>query len=446
MKLPSFIFVLITVFLLCFQPLFGQGKFFLTGNKEKQQVSFINKNNLIILPIEVNGKLLNFILDTGVSRTMLFNLNQIDSLDLREVKKIKIRGLGANKPVHALLSKNNTFKIKNMLGVAQNLLFIIDDDFDLSAKLGLTIHGIIGYDLMKDFVVEINYGQEKITFYKHQKFKKKKIRKFKKFELTFFNKKPYIYVHVQFKKETSPVRMKLLIDSGGSDALWLFEGSHKQIVSPENYFEDYLGEGLSGIIFGKRSKVHKLILGDYHLKEATVSYPDSSAIVIARKHLDRNGSIGGMVLGRFRVVFDYKNARVYLKKGPKYQRAFNYNMSGIELVYNGQELVRQRQNISNPKPDRYSENGNMNILLKHTYNFIFKPSYKIFSIRENSPAYQVGLRKGDVLLSINNKAAHHFKLEEIIHRFYSRPNRKFKIKVSRNGIEKSYSFRLKKVI
>lgn len=440
-----FIFVISCVF--SFLKANSQGEFHFVSNKKKQHISFINKNNLIIIPVKINGKSLNFILDTGVSRTILFNLNQIDSLDLRNVKKIKIRGLGSNKPVNALLSRNNKFELKNIVGLQQDVLYIIDSDFDLSAKLGLTIHGIIGYDLIRNFVIEINYSKKRITFNKHSEFRFKKTNKFEKLPLTFYKNKPFIDVNIKLKENQQPFLVKLLIDLGGSDGLWLFKQSNPLIIDPVDYFYDYLGEGLSGIIQGKRSKIHSIFMGKYMLKKPTVSYPDSSAIVIARKQLDRNGSVGGRVLSRFKIILDYKNASIYIKKSKNFSAPFNYNMSGIELIYDGQVLVKEASMASLPNSGlSISDNNKVAFQVDYNYNFVFKPSYKIFSVRNKSPAQLAGLRKGDVILSVNDKEAHLFKLEEIVYLFYSKPNRKFKIKVDRNGFERVFKFKLKKVI
>ncbi|PCH78388.1 MAG: hypothetical protein COB98_00355 [Flavobacteriaceae bacterium] len=424
----------------------GQGEFHLRGPKSKQQLSFIHKNNLIIIPVKVNGKELNFILDTGVSRTILFSLNEIDSLGLKRVKKVKIRGLGSKDPVNALLSQNNKIQLQNIVSLHQNLLFILDSDFDLSAKLGLTIHGIIGYELLKDFVVSIDYSNKKITFYRHAEFRTRKIKNYEKLPLTFYNNKPYVHVNIKLKEQDDPLLVKLLIDSGGSEGLWLFKDSNPFIIAPEHYFHDYLGEGLSGVIMGKRAKIYSVFMGDYELKQPTVAYPDSSAIVIARKQLDRNGSVGGMILSRFKLVLDYKNETLYLKKARKFNAPFNYNMSGIELMYSGQVLVKETETSMLPE-EGVSTSGVENIVvtINYNYKFVFKPSYRIFSVRENSPAYLAGLREDDIFLSVNNKAAHLFSLEEIVDLFYSKPNRKFKIKVNRNGYERSFKFKLKKL-
>ena len=84
-----------------------------------------------------------------------------------------------------------------------------------------------------------------------------------------------------------------MIDSGGSDAIWLFEDDSKNISLPEKYFEDFLGRGLSGSVYGKRSKIDEVSFNKFKLKKVNVAYPDSSSITYARKVKNRNGSLGG---------------------------------------------------------------------------------------------------------------------------------------------------------
>jgi hypothetical protein len=71
--------------------------------------------------------------------------------------KYKLRGLGTGDAVDAIVSKNNRFRIGDLISHNQSVFIILKDQFDLSAKMGITIHGVIGYDLLKGLVVEINY-------------------------------------------------------------------------------------------------------------------------------------------------------------------------------------------------------------------------------------------------------------------------------------------------
>ena len=162
----SFTYIYIVLALLfCSKDSVAQSNFRLINNAKKQSVSFKLSNNLVVFPIEVNGKELNFILDSGVGTTILFNINNKDSLQLNNVEKIKLRGLGEDDAIDAILSKGNIFGFNNIRSSSQNLYVVFDDSFDLSSKLGITIHGIIGYRILKDFVVKINYATKKITFY-----------------------------------------------------------------------------------------------------------------------------------------------------------------------------------------------------------------------------------------------------------------------------------------
>jgi hypothetical protein len=50
----------------------------------------------------------------------------------------------------------------------------------------------------------------------------------------------------------------VLIDSGGSYAILLFENSKLEIKTPKRCFNDIFGEGLSRAVFGKRSRISSL--------------------------------------------------------------------------------------------------------------------------------------------------------------------------------------------
>ena len=404
---------------------------------DKQTISFKLLNNLIVFPIEVNGKELNFILDSGVGATILFNLKNQDSLKLYNIEKIKLKGLGMDDAVDAILSKGNKFKLNNIVSNNQKLYVISNDNFDLSSKMGITIHGIIGYEILKDFIIKINYGTKKITFYEPEGYTYSKCKKCETFNLQFYMLKPYMNAVVKIDEGSKSIPVKLLIDSGGSDSMWLFENTHPDILPPTKYFHDFLGEGLSGSIYGKRSKINSLSLGNFEFINPTVSYPDSLAIAEAMNFKERNGSLGANILKRFMVIFDYHHDKITLKKGSAFKDPFRYNMSGIELVYNGKILVKENDNGAIKM-----ENSNFKVTFDYNYKFVFKPTYRIEKLRKDSPAAKAGVMKGDILIKINGKYTFDLKLEEIVEKFFQKENTKIDVVVERNGKDYQYRFRL----
>ncbi|WP_197505863.1 aspartyl protease family protein [Urechidicola croceus] len=407
-------------------------------------MSFKLINNLIILPVEVNGTKLTFLLDSGVSSPVIFNLTSSDSLKLIHTQKIQLRGLGEGEPVEALFSKNNRFKIGNVYGNNQDLYLIYNDKLDLSAKLGITVHGIIGYDLLKDFIVTINYITRKITFSKPEKYKYKKCRKCKTIDLEFLKNKPYVNAFIDFNTPVEKsMEVKLLIDSGGTDSLWLFEDD--EIVIPENAFEDFIGEGVSGSIFGMRSKVKSFSLSSFEFKSPNVAYLDSLSSLHAKKVQGRNGSLGAEILRRFKIIFDYPNSKITLKKNSNFKDKFNYNMSGIEIMYDGKKLVKEL-NQTTFQIESDNSIGENNITFDYSYKFQLKPVYKIAYVRKNSPGELAGVREGDYLLKVNGRHSYNFKLTDIISKFYEKENDIVKLLIERNGKEIEVEFRLKNLL
>ena len=428
----------------------GQNEGFrmMSPHKSYEDIRFQFINNLIVIPIKVNNKKLNFILDSGVNKTIVFNSSKVDTILSNFEYKYKLKGLGEGLPVNAIVSKNNLFRINNLIAVNKNVYVILKDDFYLSSKMGITIHGVIGYDIFSDLILRINYKSKKIRFYNPSKYKQKKCSNCEVLPLTIFQKKPYVDVTVKLNNNSKKVPIKMLIDSGGSDAIWLFEYSNKNIVTPENFFTDFLGVGLSGTVYGKRSRISSLWLGKFSLNKPTVSFLDTLSTKDARKFNKRNGSIGSGILKRFTVWFDYPNNRLMLKKNSSFNEVFNYNMSGLEIVYDGKILVEEStRNYAELSRGTQDPNGNRNsVSLIKNYVYKFKPNFKVSNVSEGSPADLAGVMKDDILIKINGNPIYNFQLHEIISIFQEKENKLIRLTLMRNNKKIKTEFNLKKII
>jgi hypothetical protein len=438
----KYTFVLILVVNCCSS--YAQGKFFFNDDvSDKIHFEFIN--NLIIIPLEINNVTLSFVLDTGVSRPILFNLTERDSLDLKDTKAFYLHGLGGDGKLKALKSSYNRFKIGNAVSTNQDLFVVYDKTINFASRLGVLVHGIIGYDVFKDFVVEINYKSKYIRFYKPDSFRPKSSKKWKTLPINIHRRKPYLDAEVTIDTIVKPV--KLLIDTGSSDALWLFEDKEGNLEPKKDlFFIDYLGKGLSGSVYGKRSKLKRLALSEFNLKDVNVAFPDSISINFLKVYKGRNGSIGSAILKRFNLFFDYTNAKLYLKKNSFFREAFTYNNSGVVLEYNGNMFVKEEMKLP---PIGYfdSDDGRdaIQINLAINYTMVLKPTYKIAEVRPYSNAYETGLRVGDILIEFNGKQAYNLKLDEINKVLHGKTGTRISLKIEREGKVLPFKFKLDNV-
>ena len=216
---------------------------------------------------------------------------------------------------------------------------------------------------------------------------------------------------------------------------------------PEKYYDDYLGKGLNGNIFGKRTMVEGFRLGNNSLQGPKVAFPKMENFNSLKDIGDRNGSVGGEILKRFNVVFNYSKNEIILKRNRNFKTPFQYNMSGIELMHAGMRLVTD--NLSNPGGGVVKDNGdsygNVQILLDGTTRLSLVPEIIVSSIRMGSPADDVGLREGDLILSVNGKSVHRYKLQEVLGMINERVGKRVKLVVERSNKDMKFSFVLKKI-
>lgn len=428
-KSARFFFVFLAVL-----PLFGQDGFVFDKDLKKVGIPFKFINNLIFIPIKVNGVELNFLLDSGVEETILFSMDDKQNVSFNNVEKIALKGLGSAASIEGLKSTNNILETHGLKSKNHILYIVLDQKFNISSHVGIPINGIIGCNFFKNNLVEINYIRKKIFVHSQKNKNHIKIeKKFTKIPITIEKSKPYLEGNVIINDNTIPV--KLLIDIGNSDAVWLFQNASKKIEIPSKNFDDFLGQGFSGEVFGKRALISNFKFSKFDFTNPIVAFPDSTSTRNVKMVVNRSGSVGSEILKRFTIVFDYSNLVMYLKKNNNYEAPFAYNKSGIEIQHNGYQWVDETIRLENIVINRRDyEKKNDVFSNDFKYKLELKPVYIISNIRKNSQAETIGLKNDDVIKSINRRPAYQYSLNRINLLLRSEEEKWLTIEVERNGI------------
>ncbi|MEO6174060.1 MAG: PDZ domain-containing protein [Flavobacterium circumlabens] len=419
----------------------AQNDFLMDSHHSKVTIPFKLINNLIFIPIKVNGVELNFLLDSGVEETILFSMEEKQEVSFNNIEKIKLRGLGSEEEIEGLKSTNNILETHGLKSTNHLVYIILDQNFNLSSHIGIPVNGIIGYKFFKNNLVEINYQKKKIIVHSNnEKVRDRLQKKFKSIPITIEKSKPYIQAKAVVVDED--VTAKLLIDIGNSDAFWIFEND--KIRLPKKNFPDFLGKGFSGDIEGHRAKIPKFSIADFDFKNSIVAFPDSTSIRNVKMVPGRIGSVGGEILKRFTVVLDYADQKLYLKKNSKFSEPFTYNKSGITVQHNGLQWVQETVHLQTVQVatsmsdvnETLSKNDNFR------YKFLLKPVYEIVNIRKFSAAEKCGLMKGDIIVSINKVVPYKFTLQQINALLKSEDDIWINLEVERNSLILKFRFKL----
>ncbi|WP_114821434.1 PDZ domain-containing protein [Chryseobacterium sp. KLBC 52] len=406
-------------------------------NTKKAVIPFQFINNLIFIPINVNGAELTFLLDTGVSETILFSLENKEVM-LSNVEKVKFSGLGGSISIDGLKSERNIGKIGNeIINTSMSLYIIIDEEFNISPHVGIPVNGVIGYHFFKDHPIYIDYSSKKITVYENEDGLQKKIKRFEEFPITIEKDKPYLYGDVEMTNEKKD--SKLLIDLGNSDAIWLFPTLIKNFVYNRPNIDDFLGRGFNGDIYGKRSRIHNFYLGKFKFEKPLTAMPDEFSIQHVNMVENRKGSIGGEIMRRFTVVFDYTNKKLYLKKNRYFDDPFHFNMSGLDFKQDGLEWQEDRLKIETQKSAMVTTEVYRDAF---QYKFSLKPIFSIAGVRKDSPAYEAGLQKDDKVLTINGAQTSDMTLEKIVELMKSNEGRNITMVILRKNQKLTLRFAL----
>lgn len=386
--------------------------YFSNPRKKSVSINFELINNLIVVPVVINDSdTLHFILDSGFNSIMISDLGMTETVVLNKARRVQLIGLGEGEPIQAFLSSGNDLSISGIEGKNQEIYLLTEDIFHLSSKMGRNINGILGHGFFRDFIVEINYTTKKLTFHDQERFRYRQRRLAEELPLIVKRNKSYVQTEIM-QDNGSIVNALLVVDTGGSHALWLDAHTNENIKIPENNFSSLIGTGLNGALYGKIGRVPEFRIGSHTLKNVIASYPDSISIVYALGLDGRTGSLGSEILKRFNLIFDYPGGRLILRPNSSFRQAFYYNPSGIE--------------ISNPLPGY--------------------PYFIVTDVRSGSNAQKAGIKLQDELLTIQRESVKKMNLNDIVYILQGRPGRTIRLTVRREGEIIPIVFKLEEIL
>lgn len=373
--------------------------FTIAEGRKRVEIPIEIHNNLVVVPVLLNGMLpLKFIVDTGVRTAILTEKTYTDILNLSYSRKYTIAGPGGENIIEAYVTNGVELQLPGVNGRGHALLVLQEDYLELRNNLGTDVHGVLGYELFSRFVVKVDYRQKTLTLMMPEKLRPG--RKFESIPISIEDTKPYINVGVT-QSNGEKKKMKFLVDSGASHSLLIEPMSDSTLVIPTNTVSCVVGRGLGGAIRGKSGRIRELEIGNYKMENVIANFPDPNSYMDTLKlgNTFRNGTLGGEILSRFVVIYDFSKERIYLKKNHDFKKGFYYNLSGLTIRAMGNRLN----------------------------------TFEITDIRKHSSSDKAGLKIGDQIVSVNGLSVKDLDLNQLNGYLNLKPGKKVLVSVKRNN-------------
>ncbi len=363
---------IILLLVLCFSctPVWCQQKVGYVLNAEVVRIPFQMVNQSMFVKVNLNAyKNLSFLVDTGSSFSVVFT-DSAFSIPT-QYKLSSIRGFGKLDSIPAHVSAYNTLSLGALTSHGHQMLVVEKTKVGFQQFFDKPLHGIIGFDVLRNFALEINYASQKLIFRKRASAKKRG-KKWVTIPLQISNNTLLVPASISINQQTDTIQ--LILDTGSELPLLLSEN-----FRPPVSMRTIIGLGFLGYTSGWIGKVDQLKVGEVDLKKVVAAFPDSASVTWNSK-LPQRGNLGIQFLKQFRMIINFQDNYMQLKHVNRFLRETpQFNRSGM--------AVR-----TNPKTDC---------------------AYFIDEIVPGSVAEKAGLRNDDRILGINNTRCPELTLNQI---------------------------------
>lgn len=313
-------------------------------------VPFEITNNKTCVCTTIDGsEPLWFIFDTGNNGPSVIARSCADRLKLDRSADEKVQiGAGSGADVsRSQISRGVKLQaLGETLAIAEPQVLTLDH---VARIEGRRVDGLLGYDFLSKHVIEIDYARGTMTPHDPEGYEPP--RGATVLPLSLDQGWPVVAGTIALKG-AKPLPVHLIVDTGMKGMVTMFrpfcernglyevEGSLRDIVT---------GAGAGGITRGDVVRLDAMTLGPLSFAKPVAGIARDRTGVMGQVD-DPDGIMGGEILRRFRVTFDYPHRRMVLEPGdPKAAAApFEYDMSGLFLGAEDPDYAKIRVLAVNP--------------------------------------------------------------------------------------------------
>ena len=380
------------------------------STKSKITVPFRLFNNIIIVDLKVNDtRTLKFIFDSGCKSTIIIHPMWLDSFTIPYHQKVYFSGLGFNDSIETVKIDDGKLQLGQITGEHIPIFILSKDSLSLDHYLGTDVDGIFGAEIFEKYYIRVNYKSRLIEIYDKKPVKKIKAS-YNKLPVVMRKSKGYVSCMVQNHKNDFYLS-ELLLDTGSNIPV-IIKNKEPADLNIDYYIDAEIGEGLSGPMYSRVSRLKRLFLDTLKLDSIVVAFNETP---ITFKELDENtldGNIGNDILNRLDLFFAFPENAIYFKPTSRIKEPFDFNVSNIILLENK------------------SKNG----------------GFMVKSVASDSPPLLAGLQKGDEILKIDRYDCADLRIEDALSLLNKRIGKKIILHYKRNNVVTKITYKLVSII
>lgn len=330
----------------------------------------------IVIKVKINNSApLSFILDTG-DKVAIIDLKRAESLGLNLKGEVQVGGAGPG-VLKGWTVKDASLNVVGIEGKTQPVVLALPLDI-LKPNFGHDIDGIIGGDFIKQFVVEIDYPAHLLRFHDKDKFIYAGPGESIPMRLNSGGH-PVIEADVTVTGRPA-VKGKFVIDIGSGAALALhapFVAQEHLPLPDQKTIRAMGGGGTGGKVTGRMGRIAELRIGKFQIADTPTLFSEDKGGAFASRELQ--GNIGAQILRKFKVFLDYAHDRIIFEPNASLKDLIAPASGGLRVLAEGADYK----------------------------------TFRVEDVLENSPATEAGLQVGDLLLSVDGRAASELTLSSL---------------------------------